>query len=152
VNERFEFDARRILVVDDNPVILKALSMALTNRGYWVFTAIDSGEAFNIARRERIDLILLDIFFPPDAAQTGNSWDGFLIMQWFQRIGVVEGVPIIIISGADPKKYKDRCLQAGAVAFFPKPIDVPQLLAAIQDILKTAPSHPASEPALAMSR
>src|SRR5690349_14107247 len=133
-------DAKKILVVDDNPVILKALSLALGNRGYWVYTAIDGSEAFVIARREKLDLILLDIIFPPDIAQGGNVWDGFLIMQWFQRIGVVEDVPIIIISGEDPRKYKERCLEAGAMAFFSKPIDMPVLLDTLHELFHPIPS------------
>jgi CheY-like chemotaxis protein len=52
-----------------------------------VFTAVDGPEAFNIVRREKLDLILLDIFFPPDAFQCGNTWDAFLIIHWLQRMG-----------------------------------------------------------------
>jgi len=59
------FPTEKILVVDDNPVTLKALSLALEPKGYEVFTAVDGPEAFTIVRREKPDLILLDIFFPP---------------------------------------------------------------------------------------
>ena len=71
---------QKILVVDDNPIILKVLSLALKPKGYEVFTAADGPEAFTVVSREEPDLILLDIFFPPDIFQSGNTWDAFQIM------------------------------------------------------------------------
>jgi len=122
---------KRILVVDDNPILLRALAMALSARGFEVFTAIDASEAFGFARMEKLDLILLDIFFPPDVIQSGITWDAFRIIEWMQRAGVAAGVPIIVISGAEPEKFQARCLSAGAMAFFQKPINIPELLATI---------------------
>ena len=129
----------KILVVDDDPVILKALSSALEPRGYQVFTAIDGPEAFNIVNLHDLDLILLDIFFPPDAAQTCNSWDAFRIMHWLQRMGGphASNIPVIVMSGADPGEFRDRCLAAGAVDYIQKPIKIPELLNVIQQF-----SHP----------
>ena len=139
--------AKKILVVDDNPVIVKALSLALESRGYQVFTAEDGPEAFAQVRQEKLDLILLDIFFPPDITQSGNTWDAFLIIDWLRRIGVADGVPIIIISGAEPMKFKNRCLAAGAAAFHPKPLDVPVLLETIRGILGDRADAASPEPA-----
>jgi CheY-like chemotaxis protein len=126
--------AKKILVVDDDPVVLKALFLALRSRGYEMFAAFDGPEAFSIARQERPDLILLDIFFPPDAAESGNTWDAFLIIDWLQRSSVGYGIPIIIISVAEPGEFRDRCLAAGAAGYFQKPINLPELLDAIQQI------------------
>jgi CheY-like chemotaxis protein len=126
----------KILVVDDNPVILKVLSLALEPRGYQVFTAIDGPEAFNIVNWQEPDLILLDIFFPPDASLTGNTWDAFQIMHWLQRMGgpQAHNIPVVVMSGADPEEFKDRCLAAGAVDYIHKPITIPDLLEIIQRI------------------
>jgi CheY-like chemotaxis protein len=126
----------KILVVDDNPVILRVLSLALKPRGYEVFTAVDGPEAFNIVTWQEPGLILLDIFFPPDAAQTCNSWDAFRIMHWLQRMGGphASNIPVIVMSGADPAEYRDRCLAAGAVNYIQKPIKIPELLEAIQKV------------------
>ena len=63
----------KILVVDDNPVILKVMSLALEPRGFQVFTAVDGPAAFNIVNLQDLDLILLDIFFPPDASLDRKS-------------------------------------------------------------------------------
>jgi CheY-like chemotaxis protein len=110
--------------------------LALKPRGYKVFTAIDGPEAFNIVNWQEPDLILLDIFFPPDAAQTCNSWDAFRIMHWLQRMGGphASNIPVIVMSGADPAEYRDRCLAAGAVNYIQKPIKIPELLEAIQKV------------------
>ena len=61
---------KKILVVDDNEVILKTLSLKLGSAGYSVVTAIDGSAAVACARREKPDLILLDISFPPDVAHS----------------------------------------------------------------------------------
>ena len=135
------------MVVDDNLVILKAMTLGLKSKGYVVFSAIDGPEAFAIARREKLDLILLDIFFPPDIAQSGNTWNGFLIMDWLHRIGGRERIPIVIISGAAPGEFRDRCLAAGAEEFLSKPIDMLRLLDTIHKILERNTAKIASEPA-----
>jgi len=102
VNATAQLPAKKILVVDDNPVLLRALALALGARGYEVFTAVDASEAFGFARLEKLNLILLDIFFPADVTQNGMTWDAFRIINWMQRVGVAEGVPIIVMSGAEP--------------------------------------------------
>jgi DNA-binding response OmpR family regulator len=128
--------SKKILLVDDNPLILKTLSLKLKSEGYRVLTADDGSVAISTARNEKPDLILLDILFPPDVSHGGGvPWDGFLIMEWLRRGDDGRNVPVIIISGADPAKYKDRSLAAGAVAFFQKPINNEELLAAIRKAL-----------------
>jgi CheY-like chemotaxis protein len=132
------FQTKKILVVDDNPIILKVLSLALKPKGYEVFTAIDGPEAFTVVSREEPDLILLDIFFPPDISQSGNTWDAFQIMRWLQRMGGPQAsrTPVIVISGAEPGEFRDRCLAAGAANYFQKPVNIPELLDAIQQIFR----------------
>jgi CheY-like chemotaxis protein len=127
---------RKILIVDDSVIVLKALSLKLKSKGYDVLTATDGSEAVSTARREKPDLILLDISFPPDVAHGGGvAWDGFLIMDWLRRMDEAKDIPIIIITGGDPEKLKDRSLAAGATAFFHKPLDNDELLGVIHKTL-----------------
>jgi len=115
---------KKILVVDDDPVILRTLSLKLIGRGYDVMTASDGSEAVTSVRTERPDLILLDLLFPPDVAHGGGvCWDGFLVMQWLKRMEEAVNIPIIVITGGDPASYEARAKQMGAAAFFHKPID-----------------------------
>ena len=60
----------KVLIVDDNEVIIKTLSMKLKSSGYDVIAATDGSEAVSAARRDKPDLIVLDISFPPDVAIT----------------------------------------------------------------------------------
>jgi two-component system KDP operon response regulator KdpE len=127
----------KILVVDDNPVILKTMSMKLTAHGYDVCTAEDGAGAVGAVRRAKPDLILLDLSFPPDVSHGGGvPWDGFLIMEWLRRLEEAKGIPIIVISGGDPVKYKDRALAAGAASFFHKPLNHDELLTVIRKTLE----------------
>ena len=127
---------KKILVVDDDQIILKTLSIALISNGYQVFTATDGPGAASIVAQERPDLILLDLLFPPDAANVGGALqDGFFIIEWLRRMGEAKDIPIIIISGDKSAKDKKNALATGAVGFFPKPIDRVALLAAIRATL-----------------
>lgn len=129
-------NGKRILIVDDDPVILKSLSLKLTARGYLVMVASDGSEAVSSIRTQSPDVILLDLTFPPDVAHGGGiAWDGFLIMQWLKRMEEAVNIPIIVITGGDPAKYEEKARQAGATAFFHKPIDHEGLFDVIGKIL-----------------
>lgn len=129
-------NARRILVVDDNEVILRSLLLTLKPRGYEVITAVGGPESLSAMRKAKPDLILLDLTFPLDTANIGGPMqDGFFIINWIRRAPEFEKIPIIIISGTEPEKYRDRARAAGVVACFHKPIDKEKLLEAIQATL-----------------
>ena len=115
---------KKILVVDDDQIILKTLTIALGCRGYQVLTAIDGPGAINVVNQNRPDLILLDINFPPDAANVGGALqDGFFIVEWLRRMGAAEDIPIILMSGDKTPKFKKRAQTAKVAGFFTKPID-----------------------------
>ena len=131
--------ARKILVADDDQVIVKTLSMLLNANGYKVITATDGPGAASAVTQEKPDLILLDIQFPPDAMNIGGALqDGYFIMEWLRRMGEAKDIPIIIISASNSNKDRQRALDAGAVAFFAKPIDRSALLAAIRKVFDAA--------------
>jgi CheY-like chemotaxis protein len=127
---------KKILVVDDDQIILKTLSIVLNSNGYQVFTASDGPGAISIVNRDRPDLIILDIMFPPDTANVGGALqDGFYIIQWMRRMGEAKDIPIIIISADKSPKCKEQAVAAGAVGFFNKPIDRIALVANIRSVL-----------------
>lgn len=131
---------KKILVVDDNEVIVRTLSLKLKSGDYDVITAMDGAEAVAAARTKKPDLILLDISFPPEVS--GVPWDGFRIIQWLKRMDEAKNIPIVVITGSDASKYKDRALAEGAVAFFQKPVNNDELLATVGQIL--GPNKPAA--------
>jgi CheY-like chemotaxis protein len=138
--------AKKILVVDDSFVVIKALQLKLTAAGFAVTTARDGGEALAALRRDRPDLIVLDLDFPPDVGRGGGiAWDGILIMQWIGRIDEGKDIPVIIVTGQDPAKYRDKVLKMGARAFFTKPINNAELIESIRKTLSAAdPSEAAA--------
>ena len=115
----------RILVVDDNPVVLKAFELKLKASGFEVTTTPNGANVAGAAEEARAELIILDINFPPSGAM---QWSGFSIMQWVRRFPELAKIPVILITGSDPSPFKDKCLAAGAVAFFQKPVDYKELL------------------------
>jgi len=124
---------KKILVVDDNEVVIKTISLKLQGAGYQVLTAMDGAAAVSAARRESPDLILLDLSYPPDVA--GVPWDGFRIMEWFHRLDTARKIPIVVISGSDDPNDRQRVIQMGAVAYFQKPLEHDQLLKVIRATL-----------------
>jgi two-component system OmpR family response regulator len=133
---------RKILIVDDNPVVLKAFELKLKALGFQVLTAGDGSAAVSTARNERPDLIVLDINFPPEVGSSGLQWNGFNIMQWMQRFQEAANIPVIIITSEDPAKVKDKALAAGAVAFFHKPINHEEFLIALRRTLGQSAAKP----------
>jgi CheY-like chemotaxis protein len=123
---------KKILVVEDNEVILKTISLKLQGAGFKIITALDGSEAVAAARRETPDLILLDINFPP--AVDGVPGDDFRIMDWFHRLDPAKKIPIII-TGLEDMKNKERATSSGAVVFFHKPINHDDLLKVIRTTL-----------------
>src|SRR5258708_2036086 len=94
------FNGKKVLIVDDSPIIIKTLSNRLRAEGYHVLPAADGSTAVSTVRQERPDLILLDINFPPDVAHGGGvPWDGFLILNWVRRMDEAVNTPVIIITG-----------------------------------------------------
>jgi CheY-like chemotaxis protein len=133
---------RKILVVDDNPVVLKAFELKLKALGFNVLTASDGAIAVSTARTERPDLIVLDINFPPDVGASGLQWDGFNIMQWMKRFQEASNIPVIIITAGEPEKFEKRALAAGASAFFQKPINNEEFLVTVRRLLGQTSAKP----------
>jgi len=132
-------NAKKILVVDDNPIVLKAMYFLLRNHGYEVVMAETGADTLAALRRDKPDLILLDLDLP-DLGNVSNAMrDGFIIMDWARRTGAAENIPVIIVSGLDPEEYKARAAAAGITIFFRKPVDNDKLLAAIHDTLIAQP-------------
>ncbi|MFO1514744.1 MAG: response regulator [Verrucomicrobiota bacterium] len=129
---------KKILIVDDDGVIVTSLSIKLKANGFDVVSARDGSTAVSAVRTQKPDAILLDINFPPEFLAV--TWDGFQIMEWLRRLEEGSKIPIFIITSGDPEKYVSRARDLGAVAFFRKPVVHEQLIAALHRILKDEPA------------
>jgi CheY-like chemotaxis protein len=126
----------RILVVDDNPVVLKAFELKLKADGFLVTTITNSAAVASTAEQNQTELIILDINFPPGGAM---EWNGFTVMQWLGRFPELTRIPVILISGSDAAEYRDKALAAGAVGFFQKPVVYKEILEAILKVQDQKP-------------
>jgi two-component system response regulator GlrR len=132
-------NGRRILVADDNAVILKAFEMKLKSEGFVVETTESPAEVVSAAERTKAELIVLDINFPQAASV---PWSGFTVMEWLRRFPEVARIPVILITGSEAAHYRDKAVAAGAVAFFQKPVPFKDLMLAIERALSPTSSEP----------
>jgi two-component system chemotaxis response regulator CheY len=126
---------KKILVVDDDPVVQKALAIKLKASNYDVLTAAEGADAVNLVRTQKPDAILLDINFPTDFSSV--AWDGFRIMEWLKRTENIAKIPIFIISSSSPDQCAAKVREAGAIGFFRKPIIHEELVAALERAFAT---------------
>jgi two-component system KDP operon response regulator KdpE len=129
-------DKKSILIVDDDPAILRLLSTNLKARGYEIFTATDGEESLEAVQKDFIDLIILDLMMP--------KVDGVEVCR---RVREWSDVPIIILSARGDENDKVKCLDLGADDYLTKPFGIAELMARI----KTAFRHrgdPTVSPAL----
>jgi DNA-binding response OmpR family regulator len=114
---------KKILIIDDDQHLLVGLSARLKANGYKVSSATDAISAITVARKEMPDLIILDLGLP--------AGDGFLVLERIRGLADLGETPVIVLSARDPADNKKRALDGGAVAFFQKPPDNHEFLAAI---------------------
>lgn len=114
----------KILIVDDDPDLLRAMRLRLRANDYEVTTASDGYSAIASAQKERPSLIILDLGLPVG--------DGFVVLDRLQSSDTLSGIPVIVLSARDPQANEERALKAGAAAFFQKPADNDELLNVIQ--------------------
>jgi two-component system KDP operon response regulator KdpE len=114
----------KILVVDDDPDLVRALRLRLRANNYDVATATDGYSAIASAQKEHPALIILDLGLPVG--------DGFVVLERLQNSDALSGVPVIVLSARDPQSNEERALKAGAAAFFQKPADNDELMNVIR--------------------
>lgn len=129
--------ARKILVVDDESVLLETISFNLEQAGYEVVTASDGGSALEVARRETPDLILLDVMLP--------GMDGLEVCRQLRREPATATVPIVMLTARGDEIDKVVGLEVGADDYVTKPFGRRELLARIRALLRRADYPLASE-------
>jgi DNA-binding response OmpR family regulator len=117
-------DRAKILVVDDNPTIRKGLGVRLRANDYEVLFAEDAISATAALVTERPDLVILDLGLA--------GGDGFVVMERLRKNDRLSHIPVIVLTGRELAVNRDRALQAGATAFFQKPVEDGVLLLAIR--------------------
>ena len=117
--------AKRLLLVDDEPAIIKGLKFSLEQDGYEIITAADGGEALEQFRNNPVDLILLDVMLP--------VMDGIEVCQ---RIREQSNVPIIMLTAKGEDMDKILGLEYGADDYMTKPFNILEVKARIKTIFR----------------
>jgi two-component system response regulator VicR len=115
----------RILVVDDDPAMVGAITALVGTEGHQVITAYDGLTAVKRFREERPDLVLLDLAMPGP--------DGFTVAGQIRAAGQA---PILVVSGESGEAAKVRALGIGADDYLTKPFGVRELLARLKALLR----------------
>lgn len=117
----------KILVVDDEPHLVKLVRSNLEAQRYKVLTAMDGLSALAIVEKEGVDLVILDIMLP--------GMDGFEVLQ---KIREFSSVPVIMLTAKDQDVDVVRGLRSGADDYVKKPFSVHELLARVEAVLRRA--------------
>jgi two-component system KDP operon response regulator KdpE len=127
----------RVLVVDDDPQMLRAVSNALKARGHSVFTAVSGESALDLLAEEELDLVLLDLGLP------GIEGDEVI-----RRLRGWSDVPVIVVSVREAQNEKVAALDAGADDYVTKPFGMKELLARIRAVRRRAVADRQQPPVL----
>lgn len=117
----------KILLVEDNEMNRDMLSRRLTKRAYVIVCAVDGLQAVEMAKSETPDLILMDLSLP--------LLDGWEAAKRIKATPAIQHIPIIALTAHAMSDDKEKALAAGCDDYATKPIDMPDLLKKINDLL-----------------
>ena len=115
---------KRILIIDDEPDVREFLSTVVEDHGFKALTAADGVEGLEMARKEKPDLIVLDLLMP---TKTGTDF-----YRAFSRDQELGDTPVIVVSGLAGRGLAVR----RPVAVFDKPIDADQFIEAVKKAIE----------------
>ncbi len=118
----------RILIADDEPANRFIFSTFLKDQGYDVLTCENGLECVELTKKEKPDLILLDIRMP--------VMDGYEVVKVLKSNSETKDIPIVVISAnSEPQSIK-KAFDLGAIEFLPKPVNLEELLIRVSTVLK----------------
>jgi len=124
----------RVLVVDDEPDLVRVLEFGLKASGYTVEVASDGQEGLKKAREIKPDVILLDLMLP--------KLDGYKVCRLLKFDDRFKHIPIIILSARTQEGDQTLALEMGANRFVTKPYDFSEILGYIETLLKAPSPRP----------
>jgi CheY-like chemotaxis protein len=119
--------ARKVAVVDDDREVRDWIRDSLASRGYEVKVAANGLRLVSTLHVDRPDLILLDVMM---------SWiDGFELCRAIKQNPEFRDIPVVFMSGKTAAADVERGFAAGAVDYFPKPIDIERLVGRVEELI-----------------
>jgi two-component system alkaline phosphatase synthesis response regulator PhoP len=121
------FIAKRILIVEDDPSVLRATSFILEKEGYEVLTAVDGLGGLRKAKEENPDLLILDVMLP--------GIDGFEICHSLRAEAQTAQLSILMFSAKGQETDKATGLRVGADEYLTKPVEHSVLISKVEALL-----------------
>jgi two-component system alkaline phosphatase synthesis response regulator PhoP len=125
---------QRILAVDDDRNIVRLVQTYLEQAGYVVFTAYDGEQAQRVIRREKPDLIVLDVMLP--------GRDGFELTRWLRADESLAAIPVLMLTARLEDGDKILGLELGADDYLTKPFNPREVVARVRAILRRSGQTP----------
>jgi CheY-like chemotaxis protein len=143
---------KRLLIVEDDADVRLGHHIVLKANHYDTCFAYDASAAVSEARKQRPDLIILDLGLPAGniasgAIQNSPGDNGFTVLERLQADPDLSSIPVVVVSARILHGNKDRALGAGAKAFVRKPWDDKELLAIIGQLIAQSDTSNARPPA-----
>jgi DNA-binding response OmpR family regulator len=123
-------DVPVVLCADDDEDILSLVSLRLERAGFRVLRATDGDSAVEAARAHRPDVVVLDVMMPKRT--------GYEVLAELRRDAALRDLKVILLSARVQQTDVDRGYDAGADAYLPKPFKAPELVAAVEELLRDA--------------
>jgi DNA-binding response OmpR family regulator len=124
----------KIVIVEDEPLLLKALNIELLSAKFTAISAIDGDAAWKAIRDQKPDLVLLDLVLP--------KLSGFEVLRIMKENADTKNIPVIVLSNLSQKEDMLRALSLGADDFFIKSnTDLDQIVDKIKSLLKSKKKH-----------
>jgi len=117
-----------ILIIDDDPDILKLLETDLREEGHLVVCGHDGQMALNLAKTRRPDLIIMDVQMPMTS--------GLKALEFLRKTAETKDIPVIFLSGARSDMIYPVIANAPRVAFIKKPLDLEQVNSMVKEVLQ----------------
>ena len=117
-------EEKRILIADDDPVILRLIQVNLELEGYEVITANNGQEAVDIASAELPNLVILDIMMP--------RLDGYQACEQLKSADATKEIPVIFLSAKAQQGDIEKGQSFGVAAYLTKPFDPTELLEVVE--------------------
>ncbi len=118
---------KKILIVDDDPRNIFALKLTLKARGFQMESCTTAREAIQVLEKDQnIHIVLMDMMMP--------EMDGYEAVKLIRKTPSIQHIPVIAVTAQAMEEDRQKCLDAGAQDYVKKPIDVDQLLNAIEKL------------------
>jgi DNA-binding response OmpR family regulator len=124
---------KKILVIDDEPMVIRMVTDALTGRGFTVVSAPNGYEGLIAARNEKFDLILLDVVMP--------DLDGHEVLARLRKDDRTKAIPVIHLSAVGDFDKQLKAMQDGSADYITKPIKPAELADRVEAFLDPTKSN-----------